>query len=944
MPPWSSSSGERWPAGVTPSAGVTSSQLFTGPVGSARRREYTAMGDGINLAARLMQRAAAGQVLCEAGCARARPGPQGQEPRPHHGEGQTGARGDGRASGRSRGREGAGAASWWSARPCARSRRALAEGRAGGPCSSRAQLAWARRPSRLAGDRASESGFAVHRLGLGPFSQERAFAAWRGPLRSLLGVRRGDTPEALREARDADLRRGARRLPRPAQPAPRPARGAERGRPEPLGQRAEGPHLRHARPRLPPREPAPHPLRQPPPRGPGLPGAARVPPERRGGRTLAFCGRLTARAGAYEPQGLNRGGGGGPPEPCGRRGASAKDPRVLRGPASEVLDWFMDRSRGNPTLVGALLAAVESAGLLVRDAYGVRVDQDRLFKTAFPDTLEGLYLARVDRLPVGAREILQYASILGVSVSVNLLREMCGRSPEALQEGLERPAGGGAPRARHLGRAGVRPLRRGPPARRRLPRPALRLQTGKGHLGLARILDVDAERKSRALARPSPTTTSRAERRRGASSSTAWRAATPSARYDNVTALKHLEYVCRTLTPDTEDVEDAFSLMEVYGFIGQGEKSESIVRTLEEMVTQLSLSQQARLCYYLARLRWQAQDWKETEALLVRGLEFYRQADDVVGMGKTYVNLVGLVYGPTGRMDEAAKVLGEALALRRGPGQTGFRTLARMNLGAVLRHQGRLEEAGKWYRGALQSAIRGGLGPQRGMIACNLGVLCNDLGDFSGAISACTRAEAILGTFAIRGVLLNAKEIRAEAYLALGRASEGRILLEELGRQAGVLGHRQVAALTEQGLAKSALLEGRAGEFLERSDHALGALGANANPTDFALTLYGLLVFLRSLGARKRASKSGSRFGLAELVGGGELKEDLKASLARLAAWIEGEEGGFASNVDTGSSLKVITAGGGPRSQFGTRSIRGKAGQAWKGRGCDRGCGAGLPG
>jgi ABC-type oligopeptide transport system substrate-binding subunit/class 3 adenylate cyclase len=46
--------------------GVTTGRVFAGPIGAPTRHDYTTMGDSINLSARLMQNAAAGQILMDA--------------------------------------------------------------------------------------------------------------------------------------------------------------------------------------------------------------------------------------------------------------------------------------------------------------------------------------------------------------------------------------------------------------------------------------------------------------------------------------------------------------------------------------------------------------------------------------------------------------------------------------------------------------------------------------------------------------------------------------------------------------------------------------------------------------------------------------------------------------------------------------------------------------
>jgi tetratricopeptide (TPR) repeat protein len=875
----------RWPPGVQACAGVVSGQLFTGPVGAGQRREYTAMGDGINLAARLMQHAKPGQVLCEASCARLAVGLRFKELSALTVKGKKapvevaepmGEAEDGAAVRRVLVERDEICGSLAAFLSGAGGRALLLGGEAG--LGKSALLDWVAAA-------ATESGVTTHRMNLGPYSQERPYAVWRGPMRAVTGVNRGDAPAELLAARDAAFARepaGYRVLLNPLLDLPEETNASIRNlSPKErkdltfamLGRafKAGGPrlllcdNLHHADPLslellaflLEDAEEAPW----------RLVGTLRP--------SLAPAGIpefLELRVvGPLSPKGVE---------------ALLQEGHDLSHVPKEVLAWFSERSGGNPALVCALVTAVEAAGLLVRDEHGGRVDQDRLFKTAFPDTLEGLYLARLDRLSAREREVLQYASILGASVSVNLLHQLSGQKLDALHRVLHALEGAGLLMADSWG---TRPYRRFADALLRdavyhaLPFAFKR----KAHLALARLLDVDAGGNSKLW----PTLAHHYEQ--GGEEERARRyhrlaGRDALARYDNINALRHLEFVCKVLTSDEQDVEDAFSLMDAYGFLGRWADARPLLASLSGMENEFLLRQQARLQNFVSQ-DWAAQqNLQGAEKALLKGIELAEKAKDYATQGKAYVNLVGRVYGPTGRLKEAKEALDMALALPKGPDQAVFRTMAMMNLGVVNRHLGNLAEAETNFIAAYDLSSRAFLGPQKGAICCNLGALSNDLYRSERAVHWSRKAESILESFALRGILLNAQEILSAAYLDMGRSTDAKAMLELISHQAQVQSDTRISALAHKGLAQAAQLEGDIREFLRLGLRALEGLGSQSHPTDFAFTIYMVLDFLRMLGQKERGGDIAERLGMVGFLKQADLPSNLRNSLTRLAKWAQG--------------------------------------------------------
>ncbi len=809
-----------FPGGVVLRGGLTSGALFSGPVGSPTRREYTVMGNSINLAARLMQKADEGQLLCGGKCAKAASSTLAFKALPpvcvkgFRNEvpvfEPVGEREDESAETttlveRKEAVEAIGACLLRD-----ESRAVAMVGEAG--MGKTALVGWAVR-------RAREAGTTVVRVPLGAYSRERPFGAWRGPFRALIGVDKRDSEAKLRSARDAALAA------------------------EPAGYRVLVNRLLD----LPQEE---------------TPAIRNLSPKERKALTFAVLERAFAAGGQRallfdnlhwaDPVSVEflgfilggeatrslrvvfslRPGVSKTDELAGRCERVELAPLTAKGIErflrdglrildleKDVLEWFKERSKGIPSVVKALVSALDAAGLLDDSPGGRRVDRDRLFATKFPETLEGLYLAPVDRLPANEKGVLGHASVLGTSVSVNLLRVLSEMEEEKLQAALRGLEEKGLLIADTWGDRPYEIFADGllrdavystlPFSKRR-----------ENHLGLARFLEKEGKEQAKLW----PTLANHFQE--GGDDEKARRYARLAGRdafqrYDNVTALRFLEIACKNVSAAPEDVDDAFSLMNVYANLGRWPEAAPVLEGLRTEQYKLDAGRRARFYSFISRDKAARGDLDGAEKTLKRVIFLAQSAQDISQIGNSYVNLVGLVYGPTGRMKEAEEALKKALALPHGPGQAVFRTLAAMNLGSVFHVTGRMKKAENSFLEAYRLAKREGLGPQGVAVATNLCLYYMKAGRFVEAATWAKSALRIGKTFALRKQVLYSESNLVLALMLDGRISEASKKLLSVKNRARLLGESSWEILSGKALGYGLFLKGNFEEGFAEMEKAL---------------------------------------------------------------------------------------------------------------------------
>ena len=96
---------------------------------------------------------------------------------------------------------------------------------------------------------------------------------------------------------------------------------------------------------------------------------------------------------------------------------------------ANVRDLILAKAEGNPFFVEEVIRMLIDRGNLVRTD-GSWIVAKPINTIDIPDTLQGVLIARIDRLPEDAKRVLQIASVIGRKFQVKVLEQVLAADQE----------------------------------------------------------------------------------------------------------------------------------------------------------------------------------------------------------------------------------------------------------------------------------------------------------------------------------------------------------------------------------------------------------------------------------------------------------------------------------------------------------------------------------
>ncbi len=104
--------------------------------------------------------------------------------------------------------------------------------------------------------------------------------------------------------------------------------------------------------------------------------------------------------------------------------------------SDQVLQKLMERTEGNPLFVEEVTRHLISRRLVRREGENL-VPGKRFGKMTLPSTIAGVVLGRIDKLPEEHRRVLQYAAVVGKEFDREVLENISKTTPESIQNSLD---------------------------------------------------------------------------------------------------------------------------------------------------------------------------------------------------------------------------------------------------------------------------------------------------------------------------------------------------------------------------------------------------------------------------------------------------------------------------------------------------------------------------
>jgi class 3 adenylate cyclase/tetratricopeptide (TPR) repeat protein len=401
----------------------------------------------------------------------------------------------------------------------------------------------------------------------------------------------------------------------------------------------------------------------------------------------------------------------------------------LKNVSETVTTFFKEKSKGNPKLLLAIYDSVLKEKLIL-EREGIRVvDEERLFKTTFPDSLESIYLKEFDKLSRDEKEFLFASSVFGMNVSLNLLEKVTNFNEKFIEEKVE------SLEKKHF------ILRDYTGKRRYLKFNDTLLQEAIYNLApfqfkreihkkiFDSILELEGSDKPSVF----PYLAHHAERADDKENAIKFHRLSGrmfTERYDNLSALRHLEYVVKNDSVCEEYLKDSFILFDIYLSLGKFDEFKNLLEKNCEFSYLMSPKNLSALHSRISEKNVREGNMNEAENNLKIALKVAEDSNEIAEIARALLNLVGRVYGPTGRYDEGRNCLEKLLSLPKFDGDAVFRVVALMNLGLIERHRENFKLAKKYYKRSLNYARKEKLILRETAVIINLVLLLYEMGSF----------------------------------------------------------------------------------------------------------------------------------------------------------------------------------------------------------------------